>query len=101
MNLDDFIVPSSIGSPAGVSPTPSGIETSTFSAATASAIPIRKQQQIQDQDVHVSRASAPSVPPTVLNKDEFGYVQRHVHKTSIDERRVRLFGYFRSGPEED
>ncbi|KAJ9631892.1 Sodium- and chloride-dependent GABA transporter 1 [Taxawa tesnikishii (nom. ined.)] len=74
MNLDDFIVPSSIGSPAGVSPTPSGIETSTFSAATASAIPIRKQQQIQDQDVHVSRASAPSVPPTVLNKDEFGYV---------------------------
>ena len=92
MSLDDFIVPSSIGTPAGVSPAPSSIPDETFSttATTASAIPIKQQQRLQAQELQVSRASAPSVPPLEQNRAnrEFNYVLRHVRKTSIDERRV-------------
>ena len=93
MNLDDFIVPSSIGTPAGISPAPSS-STADFespAATTAGAIPINKrQQQIQNEELHISRASAPSVPPFEQgrNHSEFDYVPRHVRKTSIDERRV-------------
>jgi GATA-binding protein len=94
MNLDEFIVPTSIGTPAGISPPPSctmtDLETTT---ATAPGIPInRRQQQIQDEEMNISRASAPSVGPFEQGRqmNEFGYVPRHVRKTSIDERRVRL-----------
>lgn len=92
MNLDDFLIPSSIGSPAGVSPAPSTAapELDLSSAATSvSAIPIKTQQRIQAEELSLARASAPSVPP-IEHKggDEFSYVQRHVRKTSIDERRV-------------
>lgn len=94
MNLDDFIVPSSMGTPAGISPTPS-TTTADYeaAAATAGAIPInRRQQQIQDEELNISRASAPIVGPFEHGRamDEFGYVPRHVRKTSIDERRVSL-----------
>lgn len=94
MNLDDFIVPSSMGTPAGISPTPSSA-TADHEAATmaAGAIPInRRQQQIQDEEFNISRASAPTVGPFDQGRtmDEFGYVPRHVRKTSIDERRVSL-----------
>lgn len=93
MNLDDFLVPSSIGSPAGVSPAPSSsIADSDMipSSATASAIPIKQQQRLQSEDLSASRASAPSVPPLEQNRgnQEFSYVQRHVRKTSIDQCRV-------------
>lgn len=87
MNLDDFILASSVGSPAGLPPSPSN-ETRVPSNATAPAIPIRKANQSHDQNLSLARASAPSVPPTINREDEFGYVQRHVRKTSIDERRV-------------
>lgn len=66
------------------------LETTT---ATAPGIPInRRQQQIQDEEMNLSRASAPSVGPFEQDRqmNEFGYVPRHVRKTSIDERRVRL-----------
>ena len=94
MNLDEFIVPSSIGTPAGVSPAPSstGAEPEiTSSTATLSAIPIKQQQRIQAEELSLARASAPSVPPLEQNRtnQEFSYVQRRVRKTSIDERRVR------------
>jgi len=96
MNLDDFIVPSSIASPSGISPSPSISDTQPPSSSTtthttaASAIPIRKQLQLQDDDF-VSRASAPTVAPTAkIGGDDFAYVQRHVRKTSIDERRVSV-----------
>jgi GATA-binding protein len=56
--------------------------------AVASAIPIRRQSQMGAQDDHMSRASAPVIPPNIRKEPEFGYVQRHVRKTSIDERRV-------------
>lgn len=92
MNLDEFIVPTSIGTPAGISPTPSAATADSESAtATAPAIPInRRQQQIQDDELNLSRASAPSVGPFEQGRamNEFGYVPRHVRKTSIDERRV-------------
>ncbi|KAI9663259.1 MAG: hypothetical protein M1821_008307 [Bathelium mastoideum] len=88
MNLDDFIFPSNIASPAGLSPSPAHDLPPASSSATASAIPIKKQRELRDQELHLSRASAPSVPPAVnRSSNEFGYVQKHVRKTSIDERR--------------
>lgn len=93
MNLDDFIVPSSIGTPAGVSPAPSSVAEqpeASSSTTTLSAIPIKQQQRLQAEDLSLARASAPSVPPLEQNRtnQEFAYVQRRVRKTSIDERRV-------------
>lgn len=98
MNLDEFIVPSSIGSPAGLSPAPSSIaenEPMSTATATASAIPIKQQQRLQGDELSLARASAPSVPPLEANRAnrEFGYVQKHVRKTSIDERRVSDCGF--------
>ncbi|KAH9837481.1 nitrogen regulatory protein areA-like [Teratosphaeria destructans] len=93
MNLDDFIVPSSIGTPAGVSPAPSGYSAADSdvpsTTATMSAIPIKQHQRIQAEELSLARASAPSVPPLEQSRanHEFNYVQRHVRKTSIDERR--------------
>ena len=87
MNLDDFILPSSVGSPAGLSPSPSN-ERAGPSNATAPAIPIRKPNHPQELALHLAHASAPPVPPTITRENEFGYLQRHVRKTSIDERRV-------------
>lgn len=94
MNLDDFIVPSSIGTPAGVSPAPSATSLAepdySSGSAVASAIPIKQQQRLQSEELSVARASAPSVPPLEQSRanQEFDYVPRHVRKTSIDERRV-------------
>lgn len=88
MNLDDFIIPTSIGTPAGLSPSPSAEKMAHSANAVASAIPIRRQSQMSTQDDHMSRASAPVIPPNIRKETEFGYVQRHVRKTSIDERRV-------------
>ncbi|KAF2499233.1 hypothetical protein BU16DRAFT_557564 [Lophium mytilinum] len=88
MNLDDFIFPSSVASPAGLSPSPSNERTAS-SNTTAPGIPIRKTSQMADQNHHLARASAPSVPPTISREHDFGYIQRHVRKTSIDERRPR------------
>jgi GATA-binding protein len=82
MNLDDFLVPNSIASPAGLSPSPSGEKMMNSSAA----IPIRKQVYNNEQAPHLSR-TAP-VPAPIRRDPEFGYVQRHVRKTSIDERKV-------------
>jgi GATA-binding protein len=87
MNLDDFIFPSSVGSPAGLSPEPSNDTPGPFHA-TAPAIAIRKPNQANDHALALARASAPSVPPLINRENEFGYVPRHVRKTSIDERRV-------------
>ena len=88
MNLDDFILPTSIASPAGLSPTPSGEKMPGSGGAAASAIPIRKQSHLGDEELRMSRSSAPAIPPAIRKEAEFSYVQRHVRKTSIDERRV-------------
>lgn len=89
MNLDDFIIPTSIGTPAGLSPSPSAEKMAHSANTVASAIPIRRQSQIHDD--HLSRASAPVVPPNTRREPEFGYVQRHVRKTSIDERSQKVW----------
>ena len=86
MNLDDFIFPSSVGSPAGVSPEPSNEAGGPFNAGPG--MPIRKANQLSDHNLSLAHASAPPVPPQINRKDEFGYIPRHVRKTSIDERRV-------------
>ncbi|KAH7361281.1 area protein [Pyrenochaeta sp. MPI-SDFR-AT-0127] len=86
MNLDDFIFPSSVGSPAGLSPEPSNEGPAPYNA-TAPAIPIRKPNAASDHNLALARASAPSVPPAVNRENDFAYVPRHVRKTSIDERR--------------
>ncbi|OAG15527.1 area protein [Alternaria alternata] len=86
MNLDDFIFPSSVGSPAGLSPELSNEDAAPFNPS-APAIPIRKPHLANDHNLSLARASAPSVPPAIHREDEFGYVPRHVRKTSIDERR--------------
>ncbi|KAK5129012.1 hypothetical protein LTR85_000345 [Meristemomyces frigidus] len=93
MNLDDFIVPSSMGTPAGISPAPSTASVAEpelpANTTTLSAIPIKQHQRLQAEELSVARASAPSVPPLEQNRanHEFDYVQRRVRKTSIDERR--------------
>lgn len=88
MNLDDFLVPTSMASPAGLSPSPSGEKMLDSARPATSALPIRRHQQLQEGDLHLSRASAPNNPLAVRQNPEFAYVQRHVRKTSIDERRV-------------
>ena len=94
MNLDDFIVPSSIGTPAGVSPTPSSTTADPDMASTVttlSAIPIKQQRRIQGEELSPARATAPSATATLEHggsREEFAYVQRQVRKTSVDEGRV-------------
>ncbi|KLJ12576.1 hypothetical protein EMPG_12404 [Blastomyces silverae] len=89
MNIDDFILPASIDSPSGLSPS-STIEAAGSSHAVASAIPIksRKAEQSPPPD-NFMPASFPHPPQHHRRNDEFGYVQRRVRKTSIDERNVR------------
>ena len=83
MNLDDFIFPSSVGSPAGLSPEVSNEDAAPF-IATAPAIPIRKPHLASDHNLSLARASAPSVPPAIKREDEFDYIPRLVLKTSFD-----------------
>lgn len=96
MNLDEFIFPASMASPAGISPSPTaGASTSddlfTFGRPPSiSAIQIKPPQPRQHQDDFSIAASAPSHqgPGPQRIPHDFSYVQRHVRKTSIDERRV-------------
>ncbi len=89
MNLDDYIFPSSVGSPAGISPVSPDDSTSASANAVAAALPIkmRKDSQVQ-QASNYPPASAPIPPQHRHRNNEFDYVQRHVRKTSIDESRV-------------
>ena len=82
MNIDDFIFPTSIASPAGMSPSSSP----PSSSVNASAIPIKAKKDSKHQ-IH------PDFPPSAPTQDrirdrEFDYVQRRVRKTSIDETKV-------------
>ena len=92
MNLDDFIFPSSVGSPAGISTSDTSEHPAlTNNNAMATAIPIKmrkEQQQQQQQPMHPPMASAPVPPQDMRHRQEFGYVPKHVRKTSIDDSRV-------------
>lgn len=89
MNLDDFIVPNSIASPARVpSPSPPREIIVAPSSTVASAIPIKIRKDTE-QPAHPNFApSAPSHDRSRIR--EFDYVQRRVRKTSIDGTRVGI-----------
>lgn len=87
MNLDDFIFSDQAASPAALEST---AQTNEATATSGSGIPIKARK---DADNTAQSDFVPqSVPdaPTHQRKTngEFNYVQRHVRKTSIDDRRV-------------
>ncbi|KAI0172859.1 hypothetical protein GGR52DRAFT_546399 [Hypoxylon sp. FL1284] len=89
MNLDDFIFPENVATPAGLAATPSPDVTKQegdkAAHTTAAAIPIKSRKASSQ---HFVPQSVP-VPAHQRNQDEFGYITRHHRKTSIDERRTR------------
>jgi GATA-binding protein len=91
MNLDDYIFADSISTPAGLAMSPSPelskkeIDKNVMSNAVASAIPIKLRKESHQFSIP---QSVPVPHHTPRSNDEFNYVQRHVRKTSIDERRV-------------
>ena len=98
MNLDDFINGENMGTPAGMSLAPSP-ETSSKMAddraahhSTASAIPIKARNKDQHHQ-HMIPQSVPTALHHPRMQTEFGYLPRHLRKTSIDEtsRRVSSF----------
>ncbi|KAL8655337.1 MAG: hypothetical protein Q9210_000933 [Variospora velana] len=88
MNLDDFITPNSVASPAGIAtPSPPAQHATAVSASTSTAIPIKTRKEPE-------AATHPNFAPSAPSHDrsrasEFGYVQRRVRKTSIDETKNR------------
>lgn len=91
MNLDDFIFPDSISTPAGIVTSPSPElpkkEVDRSSNSVASAIPIKMRKE-STQPQFSAPQSVPVPHHAPRSNEEFNYVQRHVRKTSIDERRV-------------
>ncbi len=87
MNLDDFIMPNSIASPAGLSP--SVPDDSARATDRTSALPIKTKNDAQNGTP--SSLTPGSVPPPLTQSSrtrEFDYVKRRVRKTSVDEQRV-------------
>lgn len=89
MSLDEFIVPNSVASPANISRSPSADYMNTEGSIVASAIPMKKQNELRGQSYPFGASAPGPQAPIQQGAGEFGYVQRHVRKTSIDERRVR------------
>lgn len=93
MNLDDYIFSDNISTPAGLGMSPSPEMTkkeaekssTEKSNAVASAIPIKMRKESAQFAVPQSVPVPHHIP---RHNEEFNYVQRHVRKTSIDERRV-------------
>ena len=89
MNIDDFIFTDNISTPLGLgmSPSPelSKKEAEKSSNAVASAIPIKMRKESAQFAVP---QSVPNPHHGPRSSEEFNYVQRHVRKTSIDERSV-------------
>lgn len=103
MNLDDFIIPSSIGSPAGFDALPPATSITASNttdqnavaaqphSGVASGIPIKARKDQTNTHGPLVPASLPHQSQELRRNDEFGYVQRRVRKTSVDERKVRIF----------
>ena len=89
MNLDDYIFSDNISTPAGMGMSPSpelarkDLDKNTH--AVASAIPIKMRKE-SSQFAMPQSVPVPHHHPRTA--EEFNYVQRHVRKTSIDDRRV-------------
>lgn len=80
MNLDDFVLPDFADSPSG----------QDFGAGgMPNAIPIKARK---NNSVHQHGFPPGSVPVSrdAKQANEFGYVQKHVRKTSIDDRNVGI-----------
>ena len=92
MNLDEFILPASIASPAGMSPSPPRDKPSASVNTIASAIPIKTRKDLQGQMHSTFPPASVPIPQDRRRNQEFDYVQRHVRKTSIDERKVPHLG---------
>lgn len=89
MNLDEFIVPSSVASPAGLV-TPAPIESMDSRRNTQrTGAPIPKASKQQKNSMETTAASMPRNMANRSRNGEFDYVQRRLRKTSIDERMVR------------
>lgn len=90
MNLDEFIVPSSVASPDAIV-TPAPIESmDSRRIAQRSGAPIPKPSKHQKNPVmDTPAASMPRNMASRSRNGEFDYVQRRLRKTSIDERMVR------------
>lgn len=92
MNLDDFIFSDNISTPAGLGMSPSPElnkkEPEKSSNSVASAIPIKMRKESAQFAVP---QSVPVPHHNPRSTEEFNYVQRHVRKTSIDERRVSYY----------
>lgn len=93
MNLDDYILSDSISTPTGIATSPSPEltkkEIDRSSNSIASAIPIKMRKESTQQFSVPQSVPVPHHAPR--SNEEFNYVQRHVRKTSIDERRVSFF----------
>jgi GATA-binding protein len=91
MNLDDYIFADNISTPLafGNSPSPelNKKDADTTNHAVASAIPIKMRKESSQFAVPQSVPVPHHIP---RHNEEFNYVQRHVRKTSIDERRVSI-----------
>lgn len=84
MDLDDLIIPSSMGH----ADSPPEEELS-MPGGDGSGIPIRSRKSQQySMSSGFAPASVPNHPQEFQRSEEFGYVQRRVRKTSIDERMV-------------
>lgn len=91
MNLDEFIFSDNMGTPAGISPSPEleKKEPLKSSNSVASAIPIKMRKEAAANNNTIVPQSVPATQHGPRSYDEFDYVQKHVRKTSVDERRVR------------
>lgn len=85
MNLDDFIVPTSMASPAGLTS-----EAPMEDSMELTGIPINKRAKTPTQAANMPPASMPKNAIARNRNGEFDYVQRRVRKTSIDDRSVSL-----------
>lgn len=95
MNLDDFIFPENVSSPAGLGPSPSATDamhTSVDSREHSGVGPGAGAMSIKPRKTPAAQGFVPqSVPAAQYQRrqDEFNYISRHHRKTSIDDRRTR------------
>lgn len=101
MNLDDYIVSEDAATRAAAGPGPDSPSQPEMKAAASeeklghsvsSAIPIKSRKE-SAQKAHGAHFVPQSVPVPAHHQnaqDEFGYVNRHHRKTSIDDRRVSI-----------
>jgi GATA-binding protein len=93
MNIDDFIFSENAATPAGIAsplnPAQLNGATPSPAAANTNGIPIKSRKDQQPAQSQFVPQSVPE-PPQRVN-GEFNYVNRHLRKTSIDERPVCRF----------